>query len=322
MRGRGQSIDLQYDPEIERTARVNRKVVWLLKSVPPSPRTRYTSPTPTEPESIQSPKSKTMGDANPPPRPKLSDYGLAANRGRLTHVFQPANSVAFDIKTSIQNHLKDKQFDEFDNMTPHEHLSHFAETCEFCVPLATMTDDQKKHRLFPFTLTGKAKDWLLTLPNGTIQTWDELELKFLERFFPMFKYWEKKNEIKNFRQGKNESLYDAWERFKLLLKRCPGHEFKDKQYLQIFTEGLTHQNRMFLDASAGDSMRVKTDHEVQTLIENMDQNEYRVDAKKKKRGVFGVNDTTTILESQEAINKQLELLTKQYHGLTLEKPKQ
>jgi len=25
-------------------------------------------------------------------------------------------------------------------------------------------------------------------------------------------------------QGDNESLYDAWERFKLLLKRCPTHE--------------------------------------------------------------------------------------------------
>jgi len=54
-------------------------------------------------------------------------------------------------------------------------------------------DDQKKLRLFAFTLTEKAKDWLLTLPSGTIQTWDELELKFLERFYPMSKYWEKKN---------------------------------------------------------------------------------------------------------------------------------
>jgi len=32
------------------------------------------------------------------PRPKLGDYGLANHRGRLTHTFQPANHVAFDIK--------------------------------------------------------------------------------------------------------------------------------------------------------------------------------------------------------------------------------
>jgi len=73
-------------------------------------------------------------------------------------------------------------------MSPHEHLSRFYETCEFCVPTANVTDDQKKLRLFAFTLIGRAKDCMLTLPSGTTQTWDELELKLLERFFLMSKY--------------------------------------------------------------------------------------------------------------------------------------
>jgi len=67
----------------------------------------------------------------------------------------------------------------------------------------------------------------------------------------------------------------------LLLKRCPNHEYTEKQYLQIFTEGLTHNNMMFLDASAGGSLKSKTDHEVQDLIEKMVQNEYHADADKK-----------------------------------------
>jgi len=144
IRGRGRFVDLLFDPEIERTGRANRKVVRLSKSVPPSPRSRYTSLTPSEPEYISSPKTSTMGDVDPPPKPKLGDYALANNRGRLTLVFQPANPVAFDIKTSVQNGIKDRQFDGSDNMSPHEHLSHFIETCEFCVPPATVTDDQKK----------------------------------------------------------------------------------------------------------------------------------------------------------------------------------
>jgi len=69
-----------------------------------------------------------------------------------------------------------------------------------------VTDDQKKLRLFAFTLTGRAKDWLLSLPSGTIQTFEELELKFLEKYFPMSKYWENKQEISNFKQGESESL--------------------------------------------------------------------------------------------------------------------
>jgi len=73
-----------------------------------------------------------MGDQNtpqPPPRPMIGDYGLDANRGHLTHVFQPANPVAFDIKSYVQQDFKENQFGGRDDKSPHEHLSHFHETC-------------------------------------------------------------------------------------------------------------------------------------------------------------------------------------------------
>ena len=93
-----------------------------------------------------------MGE--PATRPKLGDYGLGNHRGHLTHTFRPANPAAFDIKSTVLNGLRDKQYDGTENMSLHEHLSRFAETCEFCAPPATMTDSQKKLRLFPITLTG------------------------------------------------------------------------------------------------------------------------------------------------------------------------
>jgi hypothetical protein len=74
---------------------------------------------------------------------------------------------------------------------------------------------------------------------------------------------------------------------------------------------------MFLDASAGGSLKSKTDHEVQALIENVASNEYRAEAKKKERGVYGVSDQTAILANQAAMNKQLETLTKEFQGFTL-----
>jgi hypothetical protein len=74
---------------------------------------------------------------------------------------------------------------------------------------------------------------------------------------------------------------------------------------------------MFLDASAGGSLKSKTVHEVQALIESMAANEYRADADRKKRGIFGVSDQTAILANQAAINKQLETLTKEFHGFTM-----
>ena len=75
-----------------------------------------------------------MGDVDPPPRPKLGDYSLANNRGCLTHVFQSANHVAFDIKTSVQNGLKDRQFDGTYSMSPHEHMSNLLKHMSFVYP--------------------------------------------------------------------------------------------------------------------------------------------------------------------------------------------
>jgi len=151
MRGRQSKDDLQFDPEIERTARANQRAVRLSKSVPPEQREQIPSPTLSVTEKFVSPEPSIMGD--PAPRPKLGDYGLATHRGQLTHTFRPANPAAFDIKSIVLNGLIDKQFNGTEAMNPHEHLSRFAETCEFCVPPATVIDSQKKLWLFPFTLT-------------------------------------------------------------------------------------------------------------------------------------------------------------------------
>lgn len=91
----------------------------------------------------------------------------------------------------------------------------------------------------------------------------------MKRFFPLSKLLKKRAEISGFKQGDTESLYDAWERFKLLLKRCPQHGFDILDQMQIFTHGMNVQTRMLLDASARGSIREKTYLEVQTLIEIM-----------------------------------------------------
>jgi hypothetical protein len=67
---------------------------------------------------------------------------------------------------------------------------------------------------------------------------EELELQFLQRFFLMSKYWEKRHEITNFIQEEAESLYDARERFKLSPMRCTFHELSEKTHMQVFFEGL------------------------------------------------------------------------------------
>ena len=56
-----------------------------------------------------------------------------------------------------------------------------------------------------------------------MNTWDELVEGFMGRVFPTALTSERRGEIIVFKQGKEESLYNAWERYKKLLKRCPMH---------------------------------------------------------------------------------------------------
>jgi hypothetical protein len=131
-----------------------------------------------------------MGDNPPPPPPPrrtLGDYGQW-NDGQLANLgFQPANPVNFDIKNSVINALKEDQYSGAESQCPNLHLGRFYEACDYTDP-PNITESQKRLRLFKFSLTGRAKDWLDTLPSGTIHTWQELERKFLERYFPMHKF--------------------------------------------------------------------------------------------------------------------------------------
>jgi hypothetical protein len=98
-----------------------------------------------------------------------------------------------------------------------------------------VTDSNKKLRLFKLSLTGSARDWIDTLPPNTIGTWDQLAEKFKDRYFLIHKFLERRNEIITFEQGDSDSLYDAWERFKLYLKKCPNHGLDDHTQMQKFT---------------------------------------------------------------------------------------
>ena len=57
---------------------------------------------------------------------------------------------------------------------------------------------------------------------------------YLGRFFPPSLTSERRKEISVFNQEEDESLYIAWEKFKILLKRCPMHGIDLKTQMEIF----------------------------------------------------------------------------------------
>ncbi|GJV21236.1 hypothetical protein Tco_1370256 [Tanacetum coccineum] len=62
--------------------------------------------------------------------------------------------------------------------------------------------------------------------------------EFLNKYCPPGRTTKKMEEINNFQQEPDETLYQAWERFKELLMKCPQHYFTEMQEVILFYNGL------------------------------------------------------------------------------------
>ncbi|GJV75984.1 cysteine-rich receptor-like protein kinase [Tanacetum coccineum] len=74
-----------------------------------------------------------------------------------------------------------------------------------------------------------AKRWVDRLASGTINTWDLLKKAFIQRYCPPFMTAKQLEDIHNFKQEGDESLYQAWERYNDLLYKCPTHDINSHQ---------------------------------------------------------------------------------------------
>ncbi|KAI3704170.1 hypothetical protein L1987_74385 [Smallanthus sonchifolius] len=108
---------------------------------------------------------------------------------------------------------------------PSAHIAIFLEICD-TFKLNGVSNDSIQLRMFPFSLREQAKAWLNSFPTGSITTWDDLAQKFLMKYFPPAKTAKLRNDITTFTQDDGESLYEAWERFKDMLRKCPHHGYQ------------------------------------------------------------------------------------------------
>ena len=69
------------------------------------------------------------------------------------------------------------------------------------------------------------------------------------QIFPPSLTSERRREIIMFKQGEDESLYTAWERYKRLLKRCPMHGIDLKNQMDIIYHFLNDTSKGIIDAS-------------------------------------------------------------------------
>nr|GEW07002.1 reverse transcriptase domain-containing protein [Tanacetum cinerariifolium] len=78
-----------------------------------------------------------------------------------------------------------------------------------------------------------------------------------------------RNEITNFHQRPDESLFKAWEHYKLSIDHCPNHDMLPVTQIDTFYNGLTLRHRDTINAAAGGTFMKRRPEECYDLIENM-----------------------------------------------------
>nr|GEV36601.1 hypothetical protein [Tanacetum cinerariifolium] len=150
-------------------------------------------------------------------------------------------NVNFEIKSQFMRELKKDTFFENKNDDAHEHVERVLDIVSlFNIP--GVTHDVVMLHVFPITLTGAAK----SPPSKTAK---QLE------------------DIHNFKQESDKTLYQAWERYNDLLYKFPIHDINSHQKVNIFCNGLGTMNRQLLNSQG--PIPCMTPAQTLTAIQNM-----------------------------------------------------
>nr|GEU31398.1 reverse transcriptase domain-containing protein [Tanacetum cinerariifolium] len=185
-----------------------------------------------------------------------------------------------------------------------KHLDKFLHATQ-SIKVNGVTDDAFRLYLFPHSLTHHATDW------NSINTFKQMAKMFLGKYFPPSMVTKLRNEITNFRQHPNESLFEACECYKLSIDRCPNHNMLPVTQIDTFYNGLTLRHRDTINAAAGGTFMKRRPEECYDLIENMTahRNDWDTSAQRSESSSSITSSSDTKIASLKAkmakINKNI-----------------
>src|SRR5664279_537137 len=248
-----------------------------------------------------------MGD-----RTKLCDYTNTPNDQFIARPIATPEIKAdsYEVSPSLLNLITREQFGGSAMEDASMHLHDFVEICDM-QKFKNVESDILKLKLFPFSLRGKAKEWLHSLPTDSINSWDDLKEAFIKKYYPPVKILQNRNNILSFRQNENEHVAMAWDRIKVMLRTCPSHGVNEWTILYSFYNGLNYMSRNILDSAVGGAFMGKTIVEAKNILESILQNysqwntERAPNTSKKVNSIEETNDLSSKMDTILAfINKQ------------------
>ena len=123
-----------------------------------------------------------------------------------------------------------------------------------------------------------------------------------------------------FKQGEDESLYTAWERFKRLLKRYPMHVIDLTTQMDIFYHAMNYTFKGIIDASSYGGFKRRSAKEARQIIEDLAKCNYKTPSESSRsssrmrgNGLIGLDRTTAIEAKLYAVMNKLSSNEKRMH---------
>nr|GEY09235.1 reverse transcriptase domain-containing protein [Tanacetum cinerariifolium] len=170
-----------------------------------------------------------------------------------------------DMIQQVQNSC---QFHGLPGDDANKHLDKFLHVTQ-SIKVNGVTDDALCLYLFPHSLTHHATAWFDRLLRNSINTFKQTAKMLLGKYFPPSMVTKLRNEITNFRQRPDESLFEAWEHYKLSIDRCPNHNMLPVTQIDTFYNSLNLRHRDTINVAAGGTFMKRRPKECYDVIENM-----------------------------------------------------
>src|SRR5215203_3024615 len=243
-----------------------------------------------------------------PENTKLCDFTSTNNNDFIcTPIAPPATTAEFyEIKPALLNLVMREQFSGVSTDDAAAHLNNFVELCEM-QKYKDIHGDIIKLKLFPFSLRGRAKDWLLSLPKNSIDSWTKCKDAFISKYYPPAKIISLRSSIMNFKQFDNEHVAQAWERMKSLVNNCPTHGLTTWMIIQTFYAGLNFSSRNLLDSAAGGTFMSITLGAATKLLDDMmiNYSAWHTERTPQGKKVNSVEETSSLGDKIDAIMSML-----------------
>ena len=207
MRGKFLANKSSFDPEITKTEMKNRKKKKQATIITLGKSSSFDYLSTDKP--LVANNMAERGEGSRPPRRTIGDYAYQQGPKHYNSiVIPPFSNKVVELKPTLLSLIGSHPFAGMDPEDPYTHLSTFMELCS---TMGASDEDAEAVylRVFPFSLAGKAKTWLLSHPNKSLNTWEEVKEKFIVRFFHPSRFIGAKSAIVTFSHGSEEPLYET-----------------------------------------------------------------------------------------------------------------